>query len=518
MAEGANVTVSVYVPEHVRKALEAEVRAPPHEKGAGEGKRASLRSYLRDLLARLISEEADGGLLPHERRMISYASREYSVPVDLPKEAYVRLRERASRAGESVNVLASALLLNYSLRDPYVRREHASFFPQSAETARFVKDGDKSHLIRAYKRAGGGGAVNYVALGRIFYDSFLGLVADEEEMKGVASLGSEELKAEVKGYVKRLKQLVDDGLKEPELRRENEELRAEVQRLRAENGKLREGVQSRDRELKELRARKEELEKSSAQLGEQLKAQRERAQELEKDMNEYEDAVSLVMTARNDPLIEGKPSTAAEEVSNALKKGNFSIRRVDRGALAHYIALVILVHYARYLLRQDESPIASLVKLPTSQPCLLRASDRNLMERADDLVSEMMMDCSLWGNYAKEGEDLSPVLYGPEAAMLSQALNDMASKVLAVNDMLDRCKLLFRLMKRCMDEPGKSQRSRKDAVARHAAESASKALSQEVTKRASRRQVTYFAASTPPSAEAASHIRYRELLGAPEKL
>ncbi|WP_449462597.1 hypothetical protein PQ610_00600 [Tardisphaera miroshnichenkoae] len=347
MAEGASVTISVYLPRHVREALEAEMRASLSKGQGGEKQRASLRAFLRDLLVRLLSEGGDASLLPEERNIISYASREYSVPVDLPKEEYLRLKERADRAKEPVNVCASALLLNHSLRDPSVRREHASFFPQSAETARFARDGDKSHLIHAPKRAKRGGAVNYVALGHIFYDSFLGVVANSDELQRVSFLGSEDLKAEVQKYVDKLKGLVDEGMKAPALRIENAELRDQVEKLSSENAQLRNTIQIRNQDLQQLKKQKEELEKSNSQLNEDLKAEREKAEGLEKDMNEYEDAVSLVMSTRKDPLVEGDQSEVAREVSDALQKGNFSTRGVDRDSLVHYIALVIRVHYAR---------------------------------------------------------------------------------------------------------------------------------------------------------------------------
>ncbi|MFQ1020782.1 hypothetical protein [Tardisphaera saccharovorans] len=484
MAEGANVTVSVYVPEHVRKALEAEVRAPPHEKGAGEGKRLSLRSYLRDLLARLISEEADGGLLSRERRMISYASREYSVPIDLPKEAYVRLRERASRARESVNVLASALLLNYSLRDPYVRREHASFFPQSAETARFVRDGDKSHLIRAHKGAGGGGAVNYVALGKIFYDSFLRLVADEEELKRVASLGSEDLRAWVQKYVDKLKGLVDEGMKVPTLRIENAELKTTLEALSSKNAQLRNALQSRDQDLKELKQemnvkvkqlsdekedlqqRNSQLQEDNAELEQELKAEKERAEKLQGYMEEYEDAISLVLTARNDPLLGNilgngalawlmgtnppefmlVPNVAAtaDEVLKALEKSKFSSSTVNKEDLAHYAALVIMEHYARYLLRQRSSIISELAHLPSSTPCFLKASDHNFATKASNLVRNLEAFAWIWGGAAKKNARYSVKPLLPDSQKLLDAFDGMKARIEEAKKMLDECRPLGR--------------------------------------------------------------------------
>ena len=56
-------------------------------------------------------------------------------------------------------------------------------------------------------------------------------------------------------------------------------------------------------EKEDLQQRNSQLQEDNAELEQELKAEKERAEKLQGYMEEYEDAISLVLTARNDPLL-----------------------------------------------------------------------------------------------------------------------------------------------------------------------------------------------------------------------
>ncbi len=462
MAEKAKTTISVYLPEHVREALEAEMRASLGEEGAGGGQRESFRAFLQDLLARLLSQGADASLLPQERKMISQASKKYSVRLDLPDEACLVLEEKASKAGKQLNVYASALLLNHCLQDPSARRAHASFFPQSAETRAFVKDGDKSHLLRASTRAGGGGTINYYAIGKVAFKSLRGLVPNGEELERAASLGSEEVEKETREYVKELRNLIEEGKEARELKKENAELEEELKGLSSEARELRDGVKRRDEELKglkdELRKKEQQLEaktseleeskaqfkKREAQLNQELNAEKKltemilkEAENLAAALGEFEDGVFMVLDARKDPLL-GFSSlapqsgnnilTAQSEVLKALDKVNPPINAAGKKDLANYITLVIFDRYTHYLLGEVPSSISELAKLPPLKPLTLRTADSEFTANAYHVLSDVRKYASRWGDQTKKDASTIGTVLWPDYPKLAKVFEDLKSR------------------------------------------------------------------------------------------
>ncbi|WP_449462210.1 hypothetical protein PQ610_06595 [Tardisphaera miroshnichenkoae] len=430
MDESHRATLSVYLPRHVREALEREM-GESAQGSAGEKGPRSFRSFLSELLVELIGEGMDARLLPEERRMISAASREYSVPIDLPEKAYLSLREKASKAGERANVQASALLMIRALKDPSARGEHASFFAQGPETAKFVEDGDRSHLLRA-SEASRASAVNYVALGQLFYDLLMDVSEDRDDVERVARLGSEELKAELGGYAEELKNLVREGMKARELERENESLRQDVQILSSKNARLRGELEDREGKLEGLGEQVERLRGEKTRLERELTAERERAEGLQRELEGYEDEVCSLLLARDDPILGRDSGAAVMEAAKTLREGDGPLSEEDVG-LARLVATDVRRHFLRFLLRHRADLLSERGGPAKSRPHAIGAG--KLTDLALSLDMSLISQCYIGENEAIAGLSLHP---GPYFQMLANAFGDESHKVSALGDVLER--------------------------------------------------------------------------------
>ncbi len=276
--------LNVYLPDHVRRAL------------------ASSKGALTDLLASLLKElvaSGDSSLLPVEERILTEASRSYHVPLEIPEKLQAELEERARKEKAKPSFLASALIMNYALRDREVRASHASYFPQGEETRKFVEDGDKSHL-RALGPVSEGWRPSSVALLGSAAADLLSSLGFSEQLNEALSAGPERAPRAISSLLEEIRGMAEKGKAYDELRRdldekvrENEELAKKEKELEDRVKGMIEREKACDQLRKELESAKSEGKSLSEEVGRlraevsSLKDKLKREKEAhKKDMNE----------------------------------------------------------------------------------------------------------------------------------------------------------------------------------------------------------------------------------------
>ncbi len=258
--------VNVYLPDHVRQALTP-------------GGDATLTDTLASLIKELVAS-GDSSLLPQEKRMLSEAARRYHVALKVPREALRALDERAEREGVNPSTLASALIMNYALKEREVRASHASYFPQGEEVRAFVEDGDKSHLRRVAPSGREWHPSNVAQLGSAAAD-LLSSLGYSKEVEKALSLSADEAPVFMKSLMDKVREGAEKGRAYDQLKIDHDREVKERERLEKENEELRGKVNSLQESLQsERKAHEEEMKRKFAELNEELAKEKKSARRL----------------------------------------------------------------------------------------------------------------------------------------------------------------------------------------------------------------------------------------------
>ncbi len=214
------------------------------------------------------------------------------MPLKLSRALSEKLQERAEKEGVTPSFLASALVMNYALKNSREARVvHAALFPQGEEAQKFVEDGDRSHLRALVPAGRRWHPSNLTLLGSAAAEAISSL-GYAEELNQALSLRPEDCSGALSSLMERLTGLAEKGKLYDETKKkldsaaeENGELKEELKELEGKVQKLSEKATLYEQAEKQLSEKVEE----NKQLKQKTEEQEGRLRSLQDQLDKQED-------------------------------------------------------------------------------------------------------------------------------------------------------------------------------------------------------------------------------------